>query len=131
MKKLITLLLLLLGGAAAHAQTNVAYRITVDGVNTSWSYDSAGGNKDVARLTGLKFAYAVYTNNLPTNAVALAMGPWLKQQHVVLIDDYASQKQQKDNATTAAKIVNLLTVNADLLSASDLNALATIAAKAP
>lgn len=132
MKKFIAILFL--AGAftvATQAQTNIAYRITVDGVNTSWSYDAAGSKKDVARIDGIKFAYNVYTNSLATNVVALAIGPWLKQQHVVLIDDYSAQKQKADNATILAKLISLLTLNADLLSASDLSSLTTIANKAP
>lgn len=130
MNKLLFIALVALGGVTAKAQTNIAYRITVDGVNTSWNYDASGTKKDVARIDGIKYAYGVYTNSIGTNA-PLALGAWLKQQHVVFIDNYASQKQEKDNAAIAAKIVSLLTVNADLLSAQDLNSLNTIAAKAP
>lgn len=130
MKTLLLLALLALGAFTVQAQTNVAYRITVDGVSTSWSYDAAGTKKDIARIDGLKFAYGVYVTTQGTNTV-LAMGPWLKQQHVFLIDDYSSQKQRADYAALLAKLTSLLTANADLLNAGDLSSLNTIAAKAP
>jgi hypothetical protein len=59
------------------------------------------------------------------------MGPWLKQQHVVLIDDYASQKQAAFNAVTAEKIRILLTQQSDLLSNAQLGQLTNIAALLP
>lgn len=130
MKKLL-LILLVLAPLTVAAQTNIQYRITVDGVNTSWTYDAAGSKKDIARIDGLKYAFGVYVASLPTNQVALAIGPWLKQQHQVLVDDYTSQKQAKDNAATLAKLQILLTTSSDLLSNADLNNLATIAAKLP
>jgi hypothetical protein len=131
MKYLIALSVLIAAAFTAQAQTNIQYRITVDGQNTSWSFDSAGSNKDKSRVAGIIYGYQVYTNSLGTNDVALAMGPWLKRQHLVLVDDYTTQKQSKDNAALAAKLVSLLTANSDLLSNADINALTTIAEKAP
>lgn len=132
MKKLITIALLAASAFVAQAQTNIAYRITVNGQNTSWSYDSGGTKKDQARIAGIIYAYGVYTNSLftasPTNT-PLAIGPWLKQQHTVLIDSYCNQKQAADNAAILANITALLTVNTDKLLASDLSALAAIAEK--
>jgi len=131
MKKLIILALLLAGSFVAQAQTNVSYRITIDGVNTSWSYDINGIVKDQNRIKGLIYAYNVYTNTLATNQVALSMGVWLKSQHVVLVDEYSTQRQIKDNAAAAIKLTSLLTVNSDQLSTADLAALLAIAAKFP
>lgn len=130
MKKLIALVLLAASAFVAQAQTNIAYRITVDGVNTAWTYDVTGTKKDQARVAGLIYAYGVYAAAQGTNAV-LALGPWLRRQHVVLVDDYANQKQTADNAALAEKLISLLTVNSDLLNAADLAALNTVAAKAP
>lgn len=140
MKTLITLALLAFGALAVQAQTttNIAYRIQVETVtggvtntvNTNWRYDY-GTKKDSVRIDGIAFAYKVYTNSLATNDVALALGPWLKRQHQALVDDYAAQAQRASSADTLAKLTSLLTANIDLLSASDLSSLATIAAKAP
>lgn len=141
MKTILALTLLIFGVAAAtHAQTttNVTYRIQVESVtggvtntvSTNWRYDAGGVKKDQNILAGIQFAYAAYVAAQGTNTV-LALGPWLKQQHVALLTDYANQKQAADNTVLAAKILNLLTVNSDLLSASDLTSLNTIAAKAP
>jgi hypothetical protein len=131
MKYLLALSILIAAAFTAQAQTNISYRIQVDGVNTSWSFDATGSNKDKARIAGILYGYQVYTNSLSTNDVALAIGPWLKRQHLALIDDYTTQKQAKDNAVIAAKLQSLLTVNSDLLSNADLSALTTIAEKAP
>lgn len=100
-------------------------------VSTNWRFDWVDGSKDGNRINGISFAYKVYTNSLSTNDTALAIGPWLKRQHMVLIDDYAAQKQNADNAATLAKLTSLLTSNGDLLSKSDLSTLQSIAAKAP
>lgn len=140
MKKLLLLSALLTMPMVARAQTttNLTYRIQVETVtagatntvNTNWRYDAGGTKKDANRLNGVHFAYANYFTTIGTNT-PLALGPWLKQQHVVLIDDYANQKQAADNAVTAAKILSLLTINSDLLTTGDLTNLAAIAAKAP
>lgn len=141
MKKLIALFVLLLGlgltKSQAQTTTNIAYRITVEtvtagvtnSVNTNYRFDY-GVKKDAFRVDGINLAYASYVTAQGTNAV-LTIGQWLKQQHNVLIDAYASQKQQADNQALLAKLTSLLTSNVDLLSASDLTSLNTIAAKAP
>jgi hypothetical protein len=130
MKKLLFTLALAALPFIARAQTNIAYRVTVDGVNTSWSYDITGNKKDQARINGLIYAYGVYVAAQGTNA-PLAMGPWLKQQHTALVDDYATQKQTVDNAAIAEKLRLLLTVNTDLLSNAQKTQLADIAALLP
>lgn len=131
MKKLILLALISLGTYTASAQTNIQLRVQVDGVNSTLNLDMTGSKKDQNRIAGLVYAYGVYTNALGTNGVPLALGDWLKNQHIVLIDDYSRQKQAADNATVAAKIQILLTTQSDLLSAAQKSQLAAIAALIP
>ena len=139
MKKLLLISLLALPiTVAAQSTTNVTYRIQVESVtagvtNTvaqNWRFDAGGSGRDKARLAGLHFAYGNYVNAQGTNTV-LNFGPWLRQQHTALVDDYANQKQAADNTTLAQKIATLLTSQSDLLSNADINNLNTIAAKLP
>lgn len=131
MRKLLFTLALSALPFIAHAQpTNVQIRVTWDGVNSSLNLDSTGSKKDQNRIAGLWFAYQVYVAAQGTNTV-LAPQVWLRNQHTILIEDYAAQKQKSDNEAMAQKILTLLTVQSDLLSNADLNNLATIAAKLP
>lgn len=140
MKKLLFALALAALPHAARAQTttNVTYRIQVETVtgavtntvSTNWRFDAGGTKKEIARLDGIQYAYANYVTAQGTNTV-LALGPWLKQQHTALIDDYSSQKQAVDNAALAATINLILTTQSDLLSVAQKNQLIAIAALLP
>lgn len=133
MKKLFFALALSALPFVAHAQspTNIQLRVTWDGVNSTLNLDSTGSKKDTNRIAGLVYAYSVYTNSLSTNVVPLAPQIWLRNNHTLLIDDYASQKQAKDNAAIAAKIQMLLTTQSDLLSSAQMSQLVAIAALLP
>lgn len=140
MKKLLFAFALSALPFLAHAQstTNLTYRIQVESVTagvtntttTNWRYDAGGTKKDTNRLAGVHYAYGVYLATVGTNT-PLAMGVWLKNAHVMLIDDYATQKVTADNAAIATKIQTLLTTQSDLLSTAQLNQLAAIAALLP
>lgn len=136
MKILLTLALLTVALAAnAQTVTNLAYRVTVEtgtvgGTTNSVNYNvrlDYGTAKDLTRINGLVYAWNQYQKSGGTND----LGTWLKQDVKDRSDSYATVKQQVDNAALLAKLQSLLLVNPDLLSASDLSSLNTIASKAP
>lgn len=137
MKPLFVSALLFLAIATAKAQTvtNIAYRITVEtgtvggstnSVNTNLRLDY-GTAKDLNRINGFVFSWNSYKASGGTNT----LGDWLKTDVKDRADAYAATKNQADNAALLAKLQSLLMANPDLLSASDLSNLQTIAAKAP
>lgn len=136
MKTLLPLLIFCATVLGAHAQTttNLAYKITVEtvtagvtnSVNTSFRYD-ASGKSDATKIDGYALAFAQYR----ANGGQQDFGGWLKIDTTDRARAYAVAKQQADNAALLAKLTALLTANTDLLSASDLTSLNTIAAKAP
>lgn len=138
MKLFLTLLLLTLGAALTHAQTttNLSYRIIVETVSggvtntastTNFRYDYGANTKDGLKIEGLTRAYSVYTSSGGTNSFGL----WLKQDVADRAVAYQNAKIAQDNATLLTKLQSLLLSNLDLLSASDITSLNTIAAKAP
>lgn len=120
--------------AQAQTTTNLAYRITVEtvtagvtnSVNTNFRYDASGAS-DAAKINGFALAFATYR----AGGGSKDFGAWLKQDVTDRAKAYADAKAAVDNAALLAKISALLLSNPDLLSASDLSNLATIAAKAP
>lgn len=82
-------------------------------------------------MDGLNFAYGSYVATFGTNAPTLNFNQWMKANYTDFVQGYASQKQQADNVIILKKLTVLLNGNTDLLTQSDLNNLATIAAKAP
>lgn len=119
----------------AQTTTNIAYRITVEtvtagvtnSVNTNFRYDWGVNTKDGLKIAGLASAFATYRAGGGQND----FGQWLKTDIGDRAKAYADVKTAADNAVIAAKIQTLLLSNPDLLSASDLSNLTTIAAKAP
>lgn len=134
MKKLLVLLALVAAAYTTRAQTvtNIVWRVqietgTVGGttntatINFRWDY---GTPKDLIRVNGYVFAY---NNSKSTNTLER----WIKTDVADRADSYAAVKAQTDYQALLAKISSLLLSNPDLLSASDLSSLNTIAAKAP
>lgn len=120
---------------SAQTVTNIAYRITVEtgtvgvstnSVNTNLRLDY-GTSKDLTRINGFVYAW----NGYKSGGGANTLGDWLKTDVKDRADSYAAVKQQADNSALVAKLSSLLLQNPDLLSASDLASLNTIAAKAP
>lgn len=140
MKTLIAILTLAASAFVSKAQTttNIAIRFTVETVtagvtnstptNFRWDY---GNKKEALRVDGLNFAYSHYVSTFGTNAPTLNFNQWMKANYTDFVQGYASQKQQADNVIILQKLTVLLNGNTDLLTQSDLNNLATIAAKAP
>lgn len=137
MKKLVILAALIASAFATQAQTvtNIAWRIqvetgtvggTTNTVTTNFRYDY-GTAKDLLKVNGYVFAWQAYKANGGAND----LNTWLKTDVADRAASYANAKQSADNSATLAKLTSLLTANADLLSASDLASLQTIAAKAP
>lgn len=136
MKRILALCLLCFTSVALKAQmtTNIAWRVTVEtvsggatnSVNTNFRYDY-GTKKDALKVDGLVLAF----NQYKANGGAQDFGGWLKIDVGDRAQAYAAVKQQADNAALVAKLSALLLSNPDLLSASDLTSLNTIAAKAP
>lgn len=125
--------------AKAQTTTNISYVITIEtvtaGVTNSlnpiaFRYDY-GSKKDAIRIDGFNYAYGQYVATFGTNAPTLNFKQWMKQVTQALPEEYARQQQQAANAATLAKLTVLLSSQSDLLSASDLTSLNTIAAKAP
>lgn len=134
MKKLLVILALSVTALIAQAQsvTNIVWRVqvetgTVGGTtntvttNFRWDYGSA---KDLTRVNGYVFAY---NNSKSTNT----LNQWIKADVADRADSYAAVKASADYQSLLAKLSLLLLSNPDLLSASDLSSLNTIAAKAP
>lgn len=136
MKKLLLTLGFLTAALTARAQTttNIAYRVTVETVTggvtnsavTNFRYDASNAS-DAAKINGFALAFATYR----AGGGSKDFGAWLKQDVTDRAKAYADAKAAADNAALLAKISALLLSNPDLLSASDLSNLATIAAKAP
>lgn len=121
--------------AQAQTVTNLAFRITVETgavggttniVNTNLRLDY-GTAKDLTRINGWVYAWNAYKVAGGTND----LGSWLKTDLKDRADSYAATKQAADYAGLVAKLTSLLLQNPDLLSASDLSSLTTIASKAP
>lgn len=138
MKLLLTLSLLAISALAARAQTttNLSYRIIVETVSggvtntastTNFRYDYGLNTKDGLKIDGFARAYSVYTSSGGSNSFGL----WLKQDIADRAKSYQDAKVAQDNTILLAKLQSLLLTNPDLLSASDLTSLNTIAAKAP
>lgn len=136
MKKLLALALLILPIAAkAQTVTNIAWRITVETGTVGGTTNSVNSNlrldygvaKDLTRINGWVFAWNVAKASGNTNI----LGDWIKTDTKDRSDQYAAVKQTSDNAVLVQKLTSLLLQNPDLLSASDLSNLNTIAAKAP
>lgn len=137
MKTLLVLVSIAAFSIAAQAQTvtNLSFRVTVEtgvvggttnSVNTTLRLDY-GVAKDLTRINGLVYAWNAYRGAGGTND----LGMWLKTDLKDRADSYAATKQSADYAGLVAKLTSLLLQNPDLLSASDLSSLNTIAAKAP
>lgn len=137
MKTLIAIAAIAFAALSSQAQTvtNLAFRITVEtgvvggttnSVNTNLRLDY-GTAKDLTRINGWVYAWNAYKVAGGTND----LGSWLKTDLKDRADSYAATKQAADHAGLVAKLTSLLLQNPDLLSASDLSTLATIAAKAP
>lgn len=137
MKRILILPLLMAFCFTAKAQTttNITWRITVEtvtagvtnSVNTNFRYDWGTNTKDGLKIAGLATAFATYRSGGGQND----FGAWLKTDVGDRAKSYSDAKLAADNAALAAKISSLLLSNPDLLSASDLSSLTTIAAKAP
>lgn len=136
MKKLILLALLVLTLAAkAQTVTNIAWRITVETGTVGGATNSVNSNirldygvaKDLTRINGWVFAWNAAKASGNTNI----LGDWIKTDTKDRSDQYAAVKQASDNTALVQKLTSLLLQNPDLLSASDLSNLNTIAAKAP
>lgn len=133
MKKLLTSLLLTLLSLETQAgDTNVTIKVTVEipGNGTNSTSLTLGYNtpKDKSRIDGLSWMYNTARAGGFTNT----------------FDNWYAKVFEKDNSQSAAdaynrvnsvatlqKLTDLLTINIDLLSASDLTSLNTIAAKNP
>jgi hypothetical protein len=140
MKKLLILLGIAAVSISASAQstTNIAYKVTVEtvtggvtnSVNTNFRYDwgtTGTATKDQLKIAGLVQAY----NTSRAGGFTNDFGAWLKQDNADRAKSYQDAKEASDNAALVAKLTSLLLTNPDLLSASDLTSLNTIAAKAP
>lgn len=121
--------------AQAQTVTNIAWRIqvergTVGGATntttTNFRYDY-GTSKDLLKINGFVFAHNQYQASGGTND----LNTWLKMDVGDRAKSYADVKSQADYTALVAKLSSLLLQNPDLLSASDLTSLNTIAAKAP
>lgn len=121
--------------AQAQTVTNIAWRITIEtgtvggttnSVNTNLRLDY-GTAKDLTRINGFVYAW----NQYKAGGGQSTLGDWLKTDQKDRADSYALVKQQADYLALVAKLSALLLQNPDLLSASDLTSLNTIAAKAP
>lgn len=137
MKTVIAIALLSISSLAAFGQTvtNIAWRVqvetgTVGGstntVTTNFRYDY-GTAKDLLKINGYVFAWNQYQSSGGTNSLSA----WLKTDVGDRAKSYADVKTAADNTVLLAKLQSLLLQNPDLLSASDLTSLNTIAAKAP
>lgn len=137
MKKLLVLLALAAAMYATQAQTvtNIAYRVTIETGTVGGTTNSVvtnlrldyGTAKDLVRINGFVYAW----NGYKTGGGASLFGDWLKTDIKDRADSYAAVKAQADYTALVAKLTSLLMTNPDLLSASDLTSLNTIAAKAP
>lgn len=135
MRKLIctSLLALLLAPAAlAQLTTNIAVRVTVTVPTVSTQQTTLNLDYAVAKekvlIEGAIADYAVAKANGQTNTIDFYLARVrVKDDFKALADAYNRSKA----AVTLAKITQLLTTDIDLLTASDLNNLATIANKAP
>ena len=136
MKKLLIAIGLAAFTLSAQAQTttNISYRVIVEtvtagvtnSVTTNFRYDY-GTKKDALKVDGFALAFAQYK----AAGGAQDFGGWLKIDIGDRAKAYQDAKQASDNAALLAKLQALLTTSPDLLSASDLTSLNTIAAKAP
>lgn len=137
MKTILAIGLLALSVLAAKAQTvtNIAWRVqvetgtvggTTNTVTTNWRYDY-GTAKDLIKINGYVFAWSQYQASGGTNS----LNTWLKTDVGDRARAYGDVKTAADNTALLAKLQALLLQNPDLLSASDLTSLNTIAAKAP
>lgn len=122
-------------GVQAQTVTNIAWRVQVETgtiggstntATTNFRYDY-GTAKDLLKVNGYVYAWNQYKAAGGTND----LNTWIKTDVADRATSYAQVKQQADNAALLAKLQSLLLVNPDLLSASDLTSLNTIAAKAP
>lgn len=135
----LTLALLLISSLVGISQTtvtNIDVKVTTTVIVTGTSTNSSNSTlslaaatpKDLARINGLSWAYFVqraggFTNSFD-NWIAKT---WIKDN----ADATAAAYNRVNTATTLSKLTDLLTIDIDLLSSSDLNNLNTIAAKAP
>lgn len=139
MKRLLVILSISLAAfaltAKAQTVTNIAWRIqvergTVGGstntTTTNFRYDY-GTAKDLLKVNGFVFAWNQYQASGGTND----LNTWLKTDVSDRAKSYADVKTAADNTALVAKLTTLLLQNPDLLTASDLSSLNTIAAKAP
>lgn len=135
--KILLVLALAAFALAAQAQTvtNLVISFTVEtgtvggstnSVVTSVRWDYGVPNKQIM-IAGLVYAWNQYKLAGGTNT----LGEWLKTDVKDRAKSYADAKAQVDYANLVSKLTSLLLQNQDLLSASDLSSLNTIAAKAP
>lgn len=136
MKTILALLTLLALLVSVQAQTtNIAVRVTVTvvtGVATNTAQTTLNLSPDVPKekimIDGAVWEYAAAKVNGQTNAFDF----WLAR--VKIKDEFkatADAFNRVQSAATLAKLTQLLTVDRDLLSASELSSLVTIADKAP
>lgn len=137
MKGFLVAVALAVMALAANAQTvtNIVWRVqvetgtvggTTNTVTTNFRYDY-GTAKDLLKVNGYVFAWNTYKASGGTNDLNV----WLKTDVADRAASYAAVKQAADNTALLAKLQSLLLTNPDLLSASDLSQLNTIAGKAP
>lgn len=137
MKKVLSIAILAVAMVSATAQTvtNIAWRVqvetgtvggTTNTTTTNFRYDY-GTAKDLIKINGYVFAWSQYQASGGTNT----LNSWLKTDVGDRAKAYGDVKTAADNTALLAKLQALLLQNPDLLSASDLTTLNTIAAKAP
>lgn len=137
MKLILLIAALTISAISVRSQTvtNIAWRIqvetgtvggTTNTVTTNFRYDY-GNSKDLLKVNGYVFAWNTYKASGGVND----LNTWLKTDVADRAMSYANVKQSADFTVLLAKLQTLLLTNPDLLSASDLTTLNTIAAKAP
>lgn len=135
MKKILVAAVVLcaLAFTAAAGVTNITVKVTTEiaGVGTNNStlkVQQDGTAKDALMADGTVFAYQYQVTQWgQTNT----LDGWLKDQFKAQMQIYASAKAVADYATQAAKINKILTEQPDLLSTTQKNQLAAIAALIP
>jgi hypothetical protein len=135
--KTLLILAMLAFGLTANAQLTTNIQVTVKvtvtqaGVSTNiassvMTLDSATP-KDLLRINGASFSYYQARANGFTNTLDFFLA---KTEFSDVLKADSDALNRANNTVTLGKITTLLTTQLDLLSASDLSSLTTIAAKA-
>ena len=136
MKTLLIAISFILGlSARAQTTTNIQVKVTVTvtvaGVSTNSSNSTMtldpATPKDLLRINGASFSYYQARANGFTNTLDFFLA---KQEFSDVLKADSDALNRANNTVTLGKITTLLTTQLDLLSASDLSSLTTIAAKA-